>query len=186
LLYLASIHDKTGFIHRQTELKLLAKLDDGMVWHPLPRVQVLVSELGNPFSVGSLVIVETNDLQSVLSLKEATQLLVNALANVSLLHRKVREHQQEIDDWKSSLIYQTQVLSQRKLEIEKSLEEICNENIDELLRDLRQVYYQHFQVTHASKKMIVFEGELEQARNQIADTLAAAEAESSVAKRRYD
>jgi hypothetical protein len=171
VLYLAQVNQKKGIFHRSKELKLLARLGAGMVWHSLPYGRVIPSTKASPFNCGTLVVAEIKDTQEVVEVKEATQLILSSLANVSLLHRKVREHQQEIDEWKSSLVYQNKVLNQRKLEIEKYLSDICPEDIEELLQDLRQVYYQYFQVNSASKKMIVFEGEIEDARNQLENHL---------------
>jgi hypothetical protein len=172
MLYLAQVSPRNGFFFRKKELKLLARLGSGMIWHHLHYGRTLRSTEANSFNVGTLVIAEVKDDQQVIEVREATQVVLHTLTNTSLLQKKLREHQQEIDDWKSSLVYQTQILNQRKLAIEKQLVDICPEDIEELLDDLRQVYYQHFQVTSASKKMVLFEDDMEKARRQLESTLA--------------
>jgi Fe-S cluster biosynthesis and repair protein YggX len=78
-----------------------------------------------------------------------------------LLQRKLQQQKQEIDAWKRSLAYQAQLLNQRKLEIEEYLEELCHQDIEDLLFDLRQIHFQSFQVEELSQQMIFFAEELQ-------------------------
>jgi hypothetical protein len=175
VLYLAQVEKKSGFIRQRTSLRLMAQLGTGMVWNSLPHGQVIPTHKANEFREGTLVMVHLDSKQTVSQVKDATSVILSSLVNVSVLQKKLRDHQRDIDEWKSSLINQTQILNQRKLEIERHIAEMCHQDIDYLLQDLRQVYYQYFQVTGASKKMIVHEGEMDQVRRQLENSLMISE-----------
>jgi hypothetical protein len=162
MLYLAKVGKKIGFLFRKTELFLLAKLSSGMAWSSEKRSIKLLTDKANAFAFNSLVIIDRqHDQPEIVDVKDATQLLVNAVVNSVLLQRKLQQQKQEIDAWKRSLAYQAQLLNQRKLEIEEYLEELCHQDIEDLLFDLRQIHFQSFQVEELSQQMIFFAEELQ-------------------------
>jgi hypothetical protein len=184
MLYLAQVQRKSGLLGKKTELKLLAQLNPGMVWNALNFPAIVPTDKANTYTPGSLVIAEfQNDREEIVDVRDATQLVVNALENMTLLQRKLREQEQEIESWKQSLVYQAQVLNQRKLEIEKHLEELCQQDIEDVLFDLRQVYFQYFHVSGASKQMILYEEELHHGQQEFETLVSNAPQQSSYPSR---
>jgi chromosome segregation ATPase len=124
VLYLAEVHKKTGFMGGKTELKLLARQQSEQNWSTLPGEEVIPVEIANEYNSGVLVLVELDANQQVKKVQDATRHLVGILKNFSRMRDKFRTQEEEIEGWKQSLIYQSQELTRREVDIEARSEEL--------------------------------------------------------------
>lgn len=161
MLYLAQVQTTGGLIAKRLELKLLMRLESGLIWSPLPDQPVISAPEVGRLRDGVLVLVEVDINGQVSKVQEATQLLLKTLQHSSALQEKVRMQQAEIEAWKNSLIYQAQVLTQRALEFEERLAELrrtpLHNHRPEQLRQLEHEYetlqLQRREVIGARQKM---------------------------------
>lgn len=124
MLYLAEVHKKTGFMGNKTELKLLAKQQSEQNWAMLPGEESVPADIANEYNAGVLVLVELDANQQVKKIQDATRHLVGILKNFSRMREKFRTQEEEIEGWKQSLIYQSQELTRREVDIEARAEEL--------------------------------------------------------------
>ena len=124
MLYLAEVHKKTGFMGAKTELKLLARQQSEQNWSTLPGEEMIPVEIANEYNSGVLVLVELDANQQVKKVQDATRHLVGILKNFSRMRDKFRTQEEEIEGWKQSLIYQSQELTRREVDIEARSEEL--------------------------------------------------------------
>jgi chromosome segregation ATPase len=124
VLYLAEVHKKTGFMGNKTELKLLARQQSEQNWTMLPGEEMIPVEIANEYNAGVLVLVELDANQQVKKVQDATRHLVGILKNFSRMRDKFRTQEEEIEGWKQSLIYQSQELTRREVDIEARAEEL--------------------------------------------------------------
>lgn len=134
MLYLAEVHKKSGFMSNKTELKLLARQQLEQNWSAVPGEEFLATEEANNFNAGTLVLVELTSNRQIQSIQEAAKQLVAILQNFSRLQEKFRTQGEEIEGWKQSLIYQSQELTHRKLEMEAWQDEL--QQSEEALKEL--------------------------------------------------
>jgi chromosome segregation ATPase len=124
VLYLAEVNKKTGFMGNKTELKLLARQQSEQNWAMLPGEETIPAEIANEYNSGVLVLVELDSSQQVKKIQDATRHLVGILKNFSRMREKFRTQEEEIEGWKQSLIYQSQELTRREVDIEARAEEL--------------------------------------------------------------
>lgn len=124
MLYLAEVHKKTGFMGNKTELKLLARQQSEQNWSTLPGEEMIPVEVANEYNAGVLVLVELDANQQVKKVQDATRHLVGILKNFSRMRDKFQSQEEEIEGWKQSLIYQSQELTRREVDIEARSEEL--------------------------------------------------------------
>jgi chromosome segregation ATPase len=124
VLYLAEVNKKTGFMGNKTELKLLARQQSEQNWAMLPGEETVPAEIANEYNSGVLVLVELDSNQQVKKIQDATRHLVGILKNFSRMRDKFRTQEEEIEGWKQSLIYQSQELTRREVDIEARAEEL--------------------------------------------------------------
>jgi chromosome segregation ATPase len=151
VLYLAEVHKKTGFMGGKTELKLLARQQSEQNWSTLPGEEVIPVEIANEFNSGVLVLVELDANQQVKKVQDATRHLVGILKNFSRMREKFRTQEEEIEGWKQSLIYQSQELTRREVDIEARSEELQqleteSHKIEEQLQEFEQTRAQMLQL----------------------------------------
>lgn len=168
MLYLAQVQTTGSLIAKRSELKLLMRLESGLIWSPLPDQPVILAPEVSRLHKGILVLVEVDVNGQVGRVQEATQLLLKTLQHSSALQEKVRMQQAEIEAWKNSLIYQAQVLTQRALEFEERLAELRRTHLQnhrpEQLRQFEHEYetlqLQRREVIGARQKMQELEVEV--------------------------
>jgi chromosome segregation ATPase len=124
VLYLAEVHKKTGFMGNKTELKLLARQQSEQNWTMLSGEEMIPVEIANEYNAGVLVLVELDANQQIRKVQDATRHLVGILKNFSRMRDKFRTQEEEIEGWKQSLIYQSQELTRREVDIEARTEEL--------------------------------------------------------------
>ncbi|NEP24442.1 MAG: hypothetical protein F6K49_21400 [Moorea sp. SIO3I6] len=109
----------------QAELKLLAFQRTDQSWNKVSGEEVLPTEQANNFGDGALVIVNLSGNRQIQGTIEAAGgRLVNLLQNFSRLLEKSKNQEEEIEQWKQSLTYQSQELNRREMEMEARLEQM--------------------------------------------------------------
>ncbi len=127
MLYLAEVKkQKTSFIGGgKTELKLLACQRTDQSWSAVPGEEVIPAEEASSFNEGSLVIANLGGNRQVQGeIESAGTRLVGMLQNFSRLLEKSKNQEEEIEQWKQSLTYQSQELNRREMEMEARLEQM--------------------------------------------------------------
>lgn len=124
MLYLAEVHKKTGFMGAKTELKLLAQKQSEHNWSPISGEELIQADAANDYNAGVLVLVEMDGNQQLKSIQDATRQLVGILKSFSRMREKFKTQEEEIEGWKQSLIYQSQELTRREVDMEARAEEI--------------------------------------------------------------
>jgi chromosome segregation ATPase len=124
VLYLAEVNKKSGFMGAKTELKLLARKQSEHNWVPVPGEEVLAFDSGNDYNQGVLVLVELDSSQNIKNVQDATRQLVGILKNFSRMRERFKTQEEEIEGWKQSLIYQSQELTRREVDMEARAEEL--------------------------------------------------------------
>ena len=126
MLYLAEIQkQKTGLMGSRTELKLLACQRTDQSWSAVPGDEVVPAEEGKTWNEGALVIVNLGGNRQVQGeIESAGGRLASMLQNFSRLLEKAKGQEEEIEQWKQSLTYQSQELNRREMEMEARLEQM--------------------------------------------------------------
>ena len=130
MLYLAEVQKKAGvFGSGKVELKLWAQQRAEDRWQGLTGAEVLGSEKGADKAAdckdGALVLVDVNDRSGQIQrVQDATKTIVSNLQNSSRLKDKLKDQEDEIEQWKQSLTYQSQELNRREMEMESRREQM--------------------------------------------------------------
>lgn len=122
--YLAEVQKKSGvFGGGKAELKLLACLR-GESWTAVPGEETIPADDAGTFNAGALVLAEINANKQLQGTpKEAGRQIVSILQNYSRLQEKTKTQEEEIEQWKQSLTYQSQELNRREMEMQAQLEQ---------------------------------------------------------------
>ncbi|MBE9079258.1 hypothetical protein IQ241_18475 [Romeria aff. gracilis LEGE 07310] len=125
MLYLAEVQRKSGFIgSSKAEFKFLACQRSEQNWSAVPGDEHIPAPDDATYGAGALVMVELTNSRQIQRHYEAGRSLVNILQNFSSLSKKFKTQEDEIEQWKQSLTYQSQELNRREMEIEVKQEEI--------------------------------------------------------------
>jgi len=129
VLYLAEVQKKSGGIlgGSKAELRLLACQRNDQSWSSVPgdETVTLPTEEVNRLTDGVLVMVNLGGNRQLQGQCEpAGGRLVNMLQNFSRLLEKSKSQEDEIEQWKQSLTYQSQELNRREMEMESRLEQM--------------------------------------------------------------
>ncbi len=142
MLYLAEVQKKAGvFGSGKVELKLWAQQRAEDRWQGLTGTEVLGSDKGADKAAeckdGALVLVDVNDRNGQIQrIQDATKTLVSNLQNSSRLKDKLKDQEDEIEQWKQSLTYQSQELNRREMEMESRREQM--QQLEEDLKRLEE------------------------------------------------
>ncbi|MEM9904944.1 MAG: pilus motility taxis protein HmpF [Cyanobacteria bacterium P01_D01_bin.44] len=126
MLYLAEVQKKSGFIGSgKAEFKLIACQRSEQNWSALPGDDIMPApDDAAAYSSGALVMIELGGNRQIQRHYEAGRPLVSILQNFSSLSKKFKTQEDEIDQWKQSLTYQSQELNRREMELEARQEEL--------------------------------------------------------------
>ncbi len=125
MLYLAEVQKKSGvFGSGKAEFKLIACQRSEQNWSAVPNDDVIPAPDDATYGSGALVMVELSGNRQIQRHYEAGRSLVSILQNFSSLGKKFKTQEDEIEQWKQSLTFQSQALNQRELEIETRQEEL--------------------------------------------------------------
>ncbi len=124
MLYLAEVLKKTGFMGAKTELKLLARQQSEQNWTALSGDELISTDAANEYSTGVLVLVELGPNNQIQGIQDATRQLIGILKSFSKMKAKFSSQEEEIEGWKQSLIFQSQELTRREVDMESRAEEL--------------------------------------------------------------
>ena len=131
MLYLAEVQKKTGFIGSgKAEFKLLACQRGEQAWSAVPGEEIITAPDDASYNAGALVMVDLNNNRQVQRHYEAGRSLVSILQNFSNLSKKFKTQEEEIEQWKQSLTFQSQELNRREMEIETRQEQVEQAEVD--------------------------------------------------------
>jgi len=126
VLYLAEVQKKVGFMGGgKPEFKLLACQRSEHSWGAITGEETLIApDDASSYNAGMLVMVEVSSNRQVQRHYEAGRALTTILQNFSNLSKKSKTQEEEIEQWKQSLTFQSQELNRRELEIEARQEQL--------------------------------------------------------------
>lgn len=157
MLYLAEVQKKTGFIGSgKPEFKLLACQRNEYSWVAVTGEEALVAPDDASYNAGALVMVEVSGSRQVQRHYEAGRTLTNILQNFSNLSKKSKTQEEEIEQWKQSLTFQSQELNRREMEIEAR-----QEQLEQAEADLEKVEAQRQEVETLRHSLAQRQEELE-------------------------
>ncbi len=123
--YLAEVQKKSGFMGgNRAEFKLLACERSEQNWSAVSGDELVPAPDDAGYAAGALVLIELSNGRQVQRHYEAGRQLVNILQNFSSLNKKFKTQEDEIEQWKESLTYQSQALNQRELELDTREDEV--------------------------------------------------------------
>ncbi len=156
MLYLAEVQKKSGFIGSgRPEFRLLACQRSEYLWTAVTGDEVLIAPDDASYNSGALVMVEVNSNRQVQRHYEAGRTLTNILQTFSNLSKKSKTQEEEIEQWKQSLTYQSQELNRRELEIEAR-----QEQLERAEADLEQLEVQRQEVENLRQTLEQQQAEL--------------------------
>ncbi|MBE9159474.1 hypothetical protein IQ265_21955 [Nodosilinea sp. LEGE 06152] len=125
MLYLAEVQKKTGFIGSgKPEFKLLACQRSEHSWSAVTGEESLTAPDDASYNAGALVMLEVSGSRQIQRHYEAGRTLTSILQNFSNLSKKSKTQEEEIEQWKQSLTFQSQELNRRELELEARQEQV--------------------------------------------------------------
>lgn len=125
MLYLAEVLRKARVIGGgRAELKLLACQRSELSWSAVTGEEIIPAPDDLNYGAGALVMVELSAGRQIQRHAEAGRQLVSILQNFSRLQEKAKTQEEEIEQWKQSLTYQSQELNRREMEIEAAQEQL--------------------------------------------------------------
>lgn len=125
MLYLAEVQKQKTFIGAlKTEIKLLAFQRTDSSWNPVQAEEVIPAEEASNFNAGALVLADLNANRQVQRIQEAGRPLVSILQTFSRQLEKNKGQEEEIEQWKESLRFQSEEMNRRHMEMEARLEQL--------------------------------------------------------------
>lgn len=127
--YLAELQiSKAAFgLGGNSSVRLLARNTGENVWQPITNEQVLQiqdSSQARDFKDGQMVIAEITGSNQVQSVQDACKKIVNILQAFSRSQEKNKSAEEEVEQWKQSLNFQSQELHRREQELEQKEHEL--------------------------------------------------------------
>ncbi|MEM6424327.1 MAG: pilus motility taxis protein HmpF [Cyanobacteria bacterium P01_H01_bin.119] len=163
MLYLAEAQKKTGFIGGgKVEFKLLACQRGEQSWSAVPGEEVIPAPDDATYNAGALVMVDLSNNRQIQRHSEAGRQLVSILQNFSNLNKKSKTQEEEIEQWKQSLTFQSQALNEREMELEAR-----QEQIEQAEADAEQVESQREEVETSRAEVEQLRGELERKTQEL-------------------
>ncbi|MEA5552737.1 pilus motility taxis protein HmpF [Anabaena cylindrica UHCC 0172] len=164
MLYLAEVQKQKGGLlsgGSKTELKLLACQRSDQNWNTVSEETITAEEAGK-LNDGALVLVELSPNRQVQRIQEAGRPLVNILQNFSRQMEKFKLKEDEIDQWKQSLMFQVQELNRREMDMESRLEQL-----QQLENDVQRLETQKHEVETSREQIEQLQAEVERNRQEL-------------------
>jgi chromosome segregation ATPase len=144
VLYLAEVKKQSkGFMGgSETKLKLLAFQRQDRSWVAVTGDETIVSEEAASFNDSALVFCElTTNRQIQGELEAAAGKLINIFQHFSRLLEKSKKQEEEIEQWRESLTYQSEELSRREMEMDARIEQFeqMGSELEKLDRDRQEI-----------------------------------------------
>lgn len=123
--YLAEVQRKSGFMGgNRAEFKLLACERSEQNWSAVSGDELVPAPDDANYGAGALILIELSNGRQIQRHYDAGRQLVSILQNFSSLNKKFKTQEDEIEQWKESLTYQSQALNQRELELDTREDEV--------------------------------------------------------------
>lgn len=163
MLYLAEVQKKAGFIGSgKPEFKLLACQRNEYSWSAVTGEETLIAPDDASYNAGALVMVEVSGSRQVQRHYEAGRTLTNILQTFSNLSKKSKTQEEEIEQWKQSLTFQSQELNRREMEIEAR-----QEQLEQAEADLEKVEAQRQELETLRQSLAQKQEELERKNSDL-------------------
>ncbi|WP_055077501.1 pilus motility taxis protein HmpF [Pseudanabaena sp. 'Roaring Creek'] len=123
-----------------SSIRLLARNTGENVWQPITNEQVLPiqdSSQAKDFKDGQMVVAEVTGSNQVQSVQDASRKIVNILQAFSRSQDKYKAAEEEVEQWKQSLNFQSQVLHRREQELEQK--ELELEHLDTRKQEIEEL-----------------------------------------------
>jgi len=159
--YLAELQKKSQAafgLGGSSSVRLLARNTGENVWQPITSDQILpIQDSGQAkdFKDGQMVIAEITGSNQVQSIQDASKKIVNILQAFSRSQDKYKSAEEEVEQWKQSLNFQSQELHRREQELEQKETE------------LDQIDTRRLEVESLEEKFAKERNEIEQLRKNI-------------------
>lgn len=108
----------------RAEFKLLAYQRSEQSWDAVRGEEVIAAPEDVSYNAGVLVMLELSNSKQIQRHSEAGRQIVSLLQNFSRLQEKAKTQEEEIEQWKQSLTYQSQELNRREMEMEVRQEQL--------------------------------------------------------------
>ncbi|MBK1988067.1 hypothetical protein A0J48_011035 [Sphaerospermopsis aphanizomenoides BCCUSP55] len=164
MLYLAEVQKQKGGLlggGSKTELKLLACQRSEQNWNTVSE-ETVAAEEASKLNDGALVLVELSPNRQVQRIQEAGRPLVNILQNFSRQMEKFKLKEDEIDQWKQSLMFQVQELNRREMDMESRWEQLQH-----LEQEVQNLEKQQQEVKTAREQIEKLQAEVERNRQEL-------------------
>lgn len=162
--YLAEVQKKSGGLlgASKVELRLIACQRSEDNWQAMAGNNSVMTDKAGEFGSGSLVIAEIagNDVKRV---NAATQPVLKILQHYSRLQEKLKDKDDDIEQWKQSLTYQSQELNRRVMEVE-----VREEELQQASEELARLEQQRTEVTVLREEAQRVQAEIEVKNQEIA------------------
>ena len=165
MLYLAEVQKQKGgvFGGGKAELKLLACQRSDQSWSAVTGDEVIPADEANNMNSGTLVIVNLGGNRQLQGeIEPAGGRLVTMLQNFSRLLEKSKNQEEEIEQWKQSLTYQSQELNRREMEMESRLEQM-----QAMEEDFERLEQQRRELESANEETSRLREEFERSRQEL-------------------
>ncbi|MBD1807444.1 hypothetical protein H6F98_18620 [Microcoleus sp. FACHB-SPT15] len=165
MLYLAEVQKQKGgvFGGGKAELKLLACQRNDQSWTAVTGDEVIPADEANNMNSGTLVILNLGGNRQLQGeIEPAGGRLVTMLQNFSRLLEKSKNQEEEIEQWKQSLTYQSQELNRREMEMESRLEQM-----QAMEEDFERLEQQRRELESANEETSRLREEFERSRQEL-------------------
>lgn len=128
--YLAELKKEKTFVGFKTEVKLLARSTSENNWQSISNDEIVPipdSNQAKDLKDGQMVLVDITNNKNIQKIQDASKRLVLILQSFTRFQDKFKQGEEEIEQWKLSLNYQSQELHRREVELsdrEQELEQI--------------------------------------------------------------
>lgn len=144
MLYLAEVKKqiKSFMGGSETKLKLLACQRNDRSWSVVLGDEVINGEEASGFADGALIVINLGVNRQIQDPPEpAANTVIGFLQNFSRLLEKTKNQEEEIEQWRESLTYQSEELNRRQVEMELRLEQIeqIEQELDRLDRERQEI-----------------------------------------------
>ncbi len=161
--YLAEVQKKSGGLlgASKAELRLIACQRSEDNWQAMAGSNVISTDKASDYGSGTLVIAEIagNDVKRV---SAATQPVLKILQHYSRLQEKLKDKDDDIEQWKQSLTYQSQELNRRVMEVE-----VREEQLQQASEELARLEQQRQEVTVLREEIQRNQAEIETKQQEI-------------------
>ncbi|MGB3615012.1 MAG: pilus motility taxis protein HmpF [Elainellaceae cyanobacterium] len=162
MLYLAEVQKKARVLGSgKAEFKLLACQRSEYSWTAASE-DIIPAPDDVPYNSGALVLVDLSSNRQVQRHSEAGRQLVSILQNFSRIQEKSKNQEEEIEQWKQSLTYQSQELNRREMEMEARQDEL-----QQMEEDFEKLEQQRSEIDAAREEVDQLQAEFERKSQEL-------------------